>query len=71
MEIILVNGMNKRLIKCIVWGEVIGSFFVFEELWFYKERYDVFKLLLYDEKIEIWKILDVCLYFLGDDVFIC
>lgn len=71
MEIILVNGMNKRLIKCIVWGEVIGSFFVFEELWFYKGGYDVFKLLLYDEKIEIWKILDVCLYFLGDDVFIC
>ncbi|XP_052706934.1 protein O-mannose kinase-like [Crassostrea angulata] len=68
METILVNGTNKRLIKCTVWGEVTGRFPAPEELWPYKGGYDASKLPLYDEKIEIWKIPDVCLYFLGDDV---
>ncbi|XP_052702968.1 protein O-mannose kinase-like [Crassostrea angulata] len=68
METILVNGTNKRLIKCTVWGKVTGRFPAPEELWPYKERYDASKLPLYDEKIKIWKIPDVCWYFLGDDV---
>ncbi|XP_061190273.1 protein O-mannose kinase-like [Saccostrea echinata] len=67
MEAIKFNDSSRRLIKCTDWGQVTGYFPAPEELWPYKGSFDASKMPLYDEKIEIWKIPDVCLSFLGDD----
>jgi glycoprotein-mannosyl O6-kinase len=66
METIVLNGPNRQLIRCIDWGELHGYFPAPEELWPYNGTYQASKMPFYDEKIEIWKIPDVCLFFLGD-----
>ena len=67
MEAIELNGKIRKLIKCTVWGELKGYFPAPEQLWPYKGHFKASKMPLYDEKVEIWKIPDMCLYFLGDD----
>lgn len=67
IETILLNGTNRRLIKCTDWGELHGHFSAPEQLWPYNGSFQADKMPLYDEKIEIWKIPDVCLFFLGED----
>ncbi|XP_062579986.1 protein O-mannose kinase-like [Saccostrea cucullata] len=67
MEAIILNETSRRLIKCTDWGQVTGYFPAPEELWPYTGMFDASRMPLYDEKIEIWKIPDMCLSFLGDD----
>ncbi|KAF8784970.1 Protein O-mannose kinase like protein [Argiope bruennichi] len=45
---------------------LIGSFVAPEQLWPYgDQKYDPEKMPLYDEKTDVWKIPDICNWFLG------
>ncbi|XP_068227874.1 protein O-mannose kinase-like [Palaemon carinicauda] len=47
--------------------ELYGSFIAPEQKWpFSKEEFEEKKMIPYDEKSDIWKISDVCNYFLGN-----
>jgi len=57
---------NTSKIKCGHW-EIISDFAAPEQLWpFDGVNFDDVYMPDYDEKTDIWKIPDVCLYFLGN-----
>lgn len=61
-----VDHKSKKLVKC-GHRQLFGWFVAPEQLWpFDDEPFSDAKMLGYDEKIDIWRIPDVVMWFLGD-----
>ena len=61
----LVNRSENGSVKC-GHRQLFGDFVAPEQLWPYPDReYKDDEMPLYDEKTDIWKVPDVCNYFLG------
>lgn len=63
VEVIFVGG-EWRGIKCGK-RELEGEFVVLEQKWTEVIEFNDIEMQIYDEKIDIWKVLDVCNCFFG------
>lgn len=63
VEVIFVSG-EWRGIKCGK-RELEGEFVVLEQKWIGVTEFNDIEMRTYDEKIDIWKVLDVCNFFFG------
>lgn len=63
VEVIFVGG-EWRGIKCGK-RELEGEFVVLEQKWIGVIEFNDIEMQIYDEKIDIWKVLDVCNCFFG------
>lgn len=64
LDALPVLNLENKTIKCGT-RQIISSFAAPEQLWPYQTDYDDKKMPGYDEKTDVWKLPDVCDYFLG------